>query len=77
MKTEKEFAIEFVIFGKRIRTYILSEDEQQAKERLFSAVIKQIKIEIMAMPDNEWNNSMNKADQVFNILGRFSNPNLQ
>lgn len=72
MTTKKEFVIEFVIFGKRIRTTILAENEEQAKEILFDAVKKQMKIKFIVKPENEWNQAMKEADNLFNVFGNIS-----
>lgn len=77
MKTEKEFLIEFVLFDKKIRTNILAQTEELAKQKLFDAIIKKVKIEVITMPKNDWNDSMQEAESVLNAMGRFSNPNLQ
>ncbi len=61
----KNYTIYFEIYGKRMKTDVMAENEEKAKELIKSKII----FHRVEKPKDEFNDAKDMMDDIFNLLG--------
>lgn len=63
---ERNFTVYFELFGKKMQTKVIAKTEDEAKQMIQSKIIFH---KVMLSPNDDFNEAMDIADDILNMLG--------